>query len=149
VSVFRGACLGCLLRGRPAQRPPPPRTHSCYGRADDERHSTAAQHRREVGVTASSAAAIAQISAAAGVVSYPGPTQEGYSLSDAKTKSVGKKIPAQRGKKPVSSRCPIRTLTHYWYSALLTSSLESSPSASCRSSEQSAPSSRTGKTGTT
>jgi len=30
VSVFRGACLGCLLRGRPAQRPPPPRTHSCY-----------------------------------------------------------------------------------------------------------------------
>jgi len=33
-----------------------------------ERHSTAAQHRREVGVTASSAAAIAQISSAAGVV---------------------------------------------------------------------------------
>jgi len=30
VNVFRGACLGCLLRGRPAQRPPPPRTHSCY-----------------------------------------------------------------------------------------------------------------------
>jgi len=30
VSVFPRACLGCLLRGRPAQRPPPPRTHSCY-----------------------------------------------------------------------------------------------------------------------
>jgi len=37
-------------------------------------------------VTASSSAAIAQTSAAAGVESYPGPTREGYSLSDAKTK---------------------------------------------------------------
>jgi len=61
-------------------------------------HSTAAQHRREVGVTASSAAAIAQISAAAGVVSYPGPMQGGYALSDAKTKSVGKRTPAQLAK---------------------------------------------------
>jgi len=51
-----------------------------------EGHSTAAQHRRKVGVTASRAAAIAQISAADGVVSYLGPTREGYCLSDANTK---------------------------------------------------------------
>jgi len=38
-----------------------------------ERHKTAAQHRRKVGVKASSAAASAQISAAAGMVTYPGP----------------------------------------------------------------------------
>jgi len=30
VSVFRGACLVFLLRGRLAQRPLPRRTHSCY-----------------------------------------------------------------------------------------------------------------------
>jgi len=50
-------------------------------------------------VTASSAAAIAQISAAAGVVSYPRPTREGYSLKDAKTKYVGKKTLPNREKK--------------------------------------------------
>ena len=50
-----------------------------------ERHSASALHRREVRVTASSSAAIAQISSTAGVVSYLAPKRERHCLLDAMT----------------------------------------------------------------
>jgi len=53
--------------------------------------------------------AISLASAAAGVVSYPGPTRKRFSLSDEKMKLVGRKTPAQRGKKMPRKKYPTGT----------------------------------------